>query len=131
MGRQRTSVLRRVTGMGSAGGLALALLAGGCVLAATAGPREAQAMQARALQQTVDGVPPSDRTIVVSSSWTQLSNAMQGADPTLEYYQNLTPAAVNGVTDKLHDDFSDGSLQLTPLSTDWVGMTPPLFSVIP
>jgi hypothetical protein len=44
------SVLRRVTGMGIAGSLAFALLAGGCLLAATAGPREVQATGERALQ---------------------------------------------------------------------------------
>jgi len=37
-GGKGMSVLRRVTGLGSAGSLALALLAGGGVLAATAGP---------------------------------------------------------------------------------------------
>ena len=47
-GGKGMSVLRLVTGMGSAGSLALALLAGGCVLAATLGPREAQATGARA-----------------------------------------------------------------------------------
>ena len=63
MSRDKTgaSVLRRVTGMGIAGSLALALLAGGCVLAATAGPRQAQATGTRALQQTMDEVPPLDR----------------------------------------------------------------------
>ena len=86
------SVLRRVTGMGSAGSLALALLAGGCVLAATAGPREAQATRTRALQQTMNGVPPLDKTIVVSSNWTRLNTAIQGAPRACEYYQNLTPA---------------------------------------
>jgi len=63
------NVLRRVTGMGSAGSLALALLAGGCVLAAVAGPRQAQATTARALQQTMNAVPSAGKTIVVSSSW--------------------------------------------------------------
>ena len=72
------SVLRRVTGMGTAGSLALALLAGGCVLAATAGPRQAAATGTRVLQQTVDGAPPIDRTIVVSSNWATV-NADFGA----------------------------------------------------
>ena len=62
------SVLRRVTGMGTAGSLALALLAGGCMLAATAGPRQAQATGTRALQQTVNGLPPLDKTIVVTTA---------------------------------------------------------------
>ena len=67
------SILRRVTGMGSAGSLALALLAGGCVLAATLGPREAQATGTRALRQTMDALPLLDKTIVVSSSWNDIS----------------------------------------------------------
>jgi hypothetical protein len=77
------SLLGRVAGMGSAG--SLALLAGGCVLAATLGPREAQATGARALQQTMNALPPLDKAIVVSSSWNDISG-------------EISPALLNGTT---------------------------------
>jgi putative ABC transport system permease protein len=125
---KRMSVLRRVTGLGSAGSLALALLAGGGVLAATAGPRQAQATGARALQQTMDGVTPLDKTIVVGSSWARLTDAMGSATPNTAD-QNLTQADADDVTTQLRRDFSTGPLRLTPPATDWMGMNPGLYSV--
>jgi putative ABC transport system permease protein len=122
------SVLRRVAGMGSAGSLALALLAGGCVLAATLGPRQAQATGARALQQTMAGVIPADRTIVTSSSWGLVNSTVQTATGNV-FDQNLTRADADGVTTQLRRDFSTGPLPLTPPSTDWVGMNPGLYSL--
>jgi putative ABC transport system permease protein len=122
------SVLRRVTGLGSAGSLALALLAGGGVLAATAGPRQAQATGARALQQTMDAVLPLDRTIVVGSSWARLTDAMGSATPNIGD-QNLTQADADDVTAQLRRDFGTGPLRLTPPATDWMGLNPGLYSV--
>src|SRR5580692_294606 len=122
------SVLRRVTGLGSAGSLALALLAGGGVLAATAGPRQAQATGARALQQTMDAVLPLDRTIVVGSSWARLTDALGSATGNTAD-QNLTQADADEVTAQLRRDFSDGPLRLAPPATDWLGMNPGLYSV--
>ena len=127
-GGKGMSVLRRVTGLGSAGSLALALLAGGGVLAATAGPRQAQATGARALQQTMDAVPPLDRTIVVGSSWARVTDAMGSATGNTAD-QNLTQADVDDVTTQLRRDFSTGPLRLTPPSTDWMGMNPGLYLV--
>jgi putative ABC transport system permease protein len=130
------SVLRRVAGMGSAGSLALALLAGGCVLAATLGPREAQATGARALQQTMNALPPLDKTIVVSSSWNDISGEISpallngttgdafGAD------QNLTQAGAGEAITQLRRDFGAGPLPLSPRSTDWLGINPGLYSVV-
>jgi putative ABC transport system permease protein len=120
------SVLRRVTGMGSAGSLALALLAGGCVLAATVGPRQAQATGARALQQTMAGVAPTGKTIVASSSWGLVNSTIQTATENMSD-QNLTQANVDDVTTQLRRDFSTGPLPLTPPSTDWFGMNPGLY----
>ena len=118
------SVLRRVTGMGAAGSLALALLAGGCVFAATAGPRQAQATAARALQQTMDQVTPLNKTIVVGSSWalvnSTIASATQNAPPDL----NLTRADADQVTTQLRRDFGQGQLRLTPRPADWFGMNP-------
>jgi putative ABC transport system permease protein len=119
------SVLRRVTGMGSAGSLALALLAGGCVLAATVGPRQAEATGARSLQQTLAGAASTDKTIVVSSSWGQINSTIQTATGN-EFNQDLTVADIDGVTTQLRRDFGTGPLALTPPSTDWFGMNPGL-----
>jgi putative ABC transport system permease protein len=114
------SVLRRVTGMGTAGSLALALLAGGCVLAATAGPRQAQATGTRALQRTVDGVSTLGQTIVVSTSWV----AVNGALGVFDYGtgMNLEPSDLAQVTTQLRGDFGKRPLPLARQAADWVGM---------
>jgi putative ABC transport system permease protein len=123
--------LRRVTGIGAAGCLALALLAGGCVLAAAAGPRQAQAMETRALQQTIDGVSPLNKTIVAASDWTTIDDTFG-----IDYGSglNLTPANLADVTTQLRRDFIMGPLRLAPRSADWVAMTPapyPLATALP
>ena len=122
------SGLRRITGLGSAGTLALALLAGGCVLAATAGPRQAQATATRALRQTMDAVTPIDKTIVVSSSWALLSTAIDPVNGT--YDQNVTRADTDQVAAQLHRDFGRGLLPISPRSADWQGLNPGLNSVL-
>jgi putative ABC transport system permease protein len=109
------SVLHRVTGMAGAGSLALALLTGGCVLAATGGPRQAQAAAARALQQTMADVAPVDRAIVAGSNWATVNAATS---------ENLTRADIDQVTTQLRGDFGTGPLPLTPRATDWFGMNP-------
>ena len=119
------SLLRRLTGMGSAGSLALALLAGGCVLAATVGPRQAQATGARALQQTLARATSTEKTIVVSSSWGAVNSAVIGTLPD----QNLSQADVDDVTTQLRRDFGAGALPLAPRSTDWFGTNPGLYLV--
>ena len=135
-GGKGMSVLRLVTGMGSAGSLALALLAGGCVLAATVGPREAQATGARALQQTMNALPLLDKTIVVSSSWNDISAAIGPAllnGTTGDAFapdQNLTQAGAGEAITQLRRDFGTGPLPLSPRSTDWLGITPDLYSVV-
>jgi putative ABC transport system permease protein len=129
------SVLRRVTGMGSAGSLALALLAGGCVLAATLGPREAQATGARALQQTMNALPVLDKTIVASSSWNDISTNISPAllngttGDAFALDQNLTQAGAGETITQLRRDFGPGPLPLSPRSTDWLGINPGLVSV--
>ena len=115
------SALRRVTGMAGAGSLALALLTGGCVLAAAGGPRQAQATAAHALQQTMDDVAPLDRTIVVGSSWAAINSHIG---------ESLTKASIDQVTTQLRGDFGTGPLRLTPRATDWFGMNPGLYNVL-
>jgi len=121
------NVLRRVTGMGSAGSLALALLAGGCVLAAVAGPRQAQATTARALQQTMNALPPAGKIIVVSSSLARLEAVYETATG---YTYSLTGNDADAVTAGLRRDFGTGPLRLAPRSADWLGLTPDLYNVL-
>lgn len=113
------SALRRVTGMGIAGSLALALLAGGCVLAATAGPREAQATGLLGVQQMMNGLPPVEKTIVVTTNYQSVNSALQG----VSQQASLTPANLDDVTTQLHRDFGAGPLPLAPQSADWAAMT--------
>jgi putative ABC transport system permease protein len=125
------SVLRRLTGLGSAGCLALALLAGGCVLAATVGPRQAQATATRSLAQTLDAVPPVDKNIVVSSSWS-VFNSTINVNPVTGFgtARNLSPADIDNATTQLRRDFGVGPLRLAPQSADWFGMNPGLNDVL-
>jgi putative ABC transport system permease protein len=124
------SVLRRMTGMGSAGSLALALLAGGCVLAATVGPRQAQATGTRALQQTMDGVAPLEKTIVAGSSWAAVDAKLESPSGIFFSQVSLTRPEVGDVTSQLRRDYGSGPLHLAPQSADWFGMTTGLYPVL-
>ncbi len=72
---------RRLTGMGAVATLALAVLVFGCVLAATAGPREALNVRTQALLQTVARIAPLGRTITVSTTWGQVIGSVYGPQP--------------------------------------------------
>jgi putative ABC transport system permease protein len=113
------SILRRVTGMGIAASLALALLAGGCVLAATAGPREAQKTGLLGVQQMMNGLPQVEKTIVVTTNYRSVNSALQGVFQQV----SLTPANLDDITAQLHRDFGAGPLPLAPRSADWAAMT--------
>jgi putative ABC transport system permease protein len=126
------SVLRRLTGIGAAGSIALGLLAGGCVLAATAGPRQAQATGQRALQQTMDAVPPLEKSVIASSSWGAVNTVFGGGGGTFGGYGlALTAANLATVTSQLRRDFSGGPLPLAPQSADWTAMTADLYVTRP
>lgn len=113
------SVVRRVTGMGIAASLALALLAGGCVLAATVGPREAQAAGLLGVRQMMNGLPPVEKTIAVTTNYVSVNTALQGVFQQV----SLTPANLGDVSSQLHRDFGTGPLPLAPQSADWAAMT--------
>ena len=117
------SALRRVTGIGAAGSLALALLGGGCIFAATAGPRQAQATGTRALQQTVNGLSPLAKTIVVSTDLAAMAGAFNIANAATGTTLNLSPDDLADVSTQLRHDFSTGPLRLAPQPADWAGMT--------
>jgi len=122
-GMKGMSVLRRVTGTGAAGSLALALLGGGCIFAAAAGPRQAQATGIRALQQTVNGLPPLDKTIVVSTDLAAMTGSFNVANAATGATLILTPDDLAGVSTQLRQDFSTGPLRPAPSPADWAGLT--------
>jgi putative ABC transport system permease protein len=105
--------------MGIAGSLALALLTGGCVLAATAGPREAQATGLLGVQQMMNGLPRVEKTIVVATNYVSVNSALQGVSQQV----SLTPANLDDVTAQLRRDFGAGPLPLAPQTADWAAMT--------
>ncbi len=106
---------RRLTGMGGVATLALAVLVFGCVLAATAGPREA--LKTQTLRQELTRIPPLEQTIMVSTAWGQFtySAGMPQA--------SLTDGQLSNLERQFNSDFSEGVLHLAPVSADWVSMT--------
>jgi putative ABC transport system permease protein len=112
----------RVTGMGAAATIALAVLTGACVLAATAGPREAQATSTRSLAQTLAQLPATDKTIAASSPMNMITQDIASTYPQ-EVTGYLTPAALGTITTQLRGDFTKGVLRMGPLSQDWMALT--------
>ncbi len=108
---------RRLTGMGAVATLALAVLVFGCVLAATAGPREALTLRTQTLRQTLARLPPQDRTLAVTASWSQFISSV-GVPRA-----SLTDGQLSNFGDQFNSDFNHGVLHLAPVSADWVRMT--------
>ena len=116
------SMLGRLTGIGAAASVTLGLLAGGCVLAATAGPRLAQATGTRALQQTLGSVSPLDKSVVATTNWSLVNTSFGGGSEGGPAVQ-LTQANLAPVTSQLRRDFSGGPLTLGPQSANWAALT--------
>lgn len=111
-------VIRRLTGMGPVATLALAVLVFGCVLAATAGPREALSARTQALRHAIGALPASAQTVTVSTDW----NSFMGSRAILQQ-----PALDNGdlsnLNAQLNGDFNHGAVRMAPVSADWAAMT--------
>ena len=118
---------RRLTGMGAVATLALCLLVFGCVLAATAGPREVLHTRTRAVQQALAHIPALARSITVTTTWSQMIDSV--AHPKASF----TVAVLGNATSQFNKDFSGcpifgacvtrSVLHLAPVSADWLGMT--------
>ena len=108
---------KRLTGMGAVATLALAVLVFGCVLAATAGPREALKISTQTLRETLARIPPMGRTIVVSTTWNQFDDS---ANMPLT---RLNDGQLSNLEGQFNSDFYQGVLHLAPVSADWVSMT--------
>jgi putative ABC transport system permease protein len=113
----RAHTAGRLTGMGTVATLALAILVFGCVLAATAGPREALSTRTQALRQTLAPIPPLGRSITVSSTWAQLITSLDTPPG------SFTDGQLTGLERQFHADFSTSVLHLAPVSADWVAIT--------
>jgi putative ABC transport system permease protein len=107
----------RLTGMGAVAALALAVLVFGCVLAATAGPREALNTRTQALRQTLATVLPLGKAITVSAPWSQFMDSVYPRQA------GLTDADMNDLGGQLNTDFGKGVVHLAPVSADWSSMT--------
>jgi putative ABC transport system permease protein len=127
--RASASVLGRLTGIGAAASVTLGLLAGGCVLAATAGPRQAQATGTRALQQTLGGVSPLDKSVVATTNWSLVNTAFGNLSGEGGPGVELSPSNLATVTSQLRGDFSGGPLTLDPRSADWAALTSEPYNV--
>jgi putative ABC transport system permease protein len=117
--RVRTAEMstRRLTGMGAVATLVMAVLVFGCVLAATAGPREALKISTQALRQTLANIPPVGRTLTVSTSWSQFVQSIEVPQG------SFTDGQLNNLEGQFNSDFNQGVLHLAPVSADWVSMT--------
>jgi len=117
--------------MGAGATAALAALVLGCVFAATAAPREAQASRSQALHQTVAGTLPLARSIAVSGTWSGVAGSLALSKPSQSsggFFNaghapvNITAGQLGEITSQLHDEFDRGVLQLAGLGQDWAGM---------
>jgi len=108
---------KRLTGMGAIATLALAVLVFGCVLAATAGPREALNSRTQALQQTLATLGPLGQTITVSTTWSTFMQDTQGEEA------DITDGDLSDLRDQFATDFTSGALRFAPASADWESMT--------
>jgi putative ABC transport system permease protein len=108
---------RRLTGMGVVATLALAVLVFGCVLGATAGPREALKLRTQTLREILGHLSPVGQTITVSTSWSQFT-AAAGMPQVI-----LTEGQLGNLEKQFYNDFNKGVLHLAPVSAAWVSMT--------
>jgi hypothetical protein len=102
------------------GTLALALLACGCVFAATAGPAVSLHLRTEALQNALSRLGPLGTAIQVSASWNTFTEAFTGQPV-------LTDDDLSGATSALASGLA-ASVPLAPGS--WGGLTTPLHDVL-
>jgi putative ABC transport system permease protein len=141
----------RLTGMSAVATLTLAVLVFGCVLAATAGPREALNTRTQALHQSLG----STGGITVTTTWSQIIHNVYGPNANLTFmmsskvsadalanlyggtvrvfngeYEVITNASATVTDGDLRDlqgqfvgDFNRGVRSFAPVSAGWLSMT--------
>ena len=68
--------VNRAVGAAAGSALVLALLVGGCVFAAMAGPALGLHARSQALHQTTDKLAPTVKAVQVSANWTNFVDAL-------------------------------------------------------
>ena len=118
---RRGARVTRLTGMGAAANVMLALLMLGLVLAAAAGPRAALASRTTALRQTLGATVPLTQTMTASTTWDAVTAAMQ-EEKAGRIVGGLTAGQVGEITGQLRGEFGS-RVRLGPASKDWAGVT--------
>jgi putative ABC transport system permease protein len=119
----RTPRLSRWAGAAVAGTLALALLVGGCVFTALAGPAFSLHTRTQALQRALAGLPSTDKTVQMVAGWSAFTNPNEfSLNPEEQGLQSTDLAASTA-------ELSAGlAAQQVPLASGaWAGMTTRLF----
>jgi putative ABC transport system permease protein len=87
----RSPRLSRWAGTAAASTLALALLVGGCVFIALAGPALSLHTRTEALRQTLAGVATTDKTVQLTADWSDFTNPNEFS----QYSLQLKPAGLD------------------------------------
>ncbi len=121
--------LRRTLGTAAGSALALALLAGGCVFAAMAGPALSLHTRTEALQQTLAALPSTSKAIQVTGSWGDFTQAVQAGAPAPSGgpNQNLDDAELGTSTAEMAGGFAAARIPLA--GGDWASLTTNLLLV--
>jgi putative ABC transport system permease protein len=102
--------------------ISLALLTFFAVFVATVGAREALASRTQALRQTIAANPALSRTIIVTSTWTDVQGALASSNP-YGSPPTVTSSTISAIGGQLRGDFNHGPVSLGPASADLSSMT--------
>jgi putative ABC transport system permease protein len=104
----RAPRLSRWVGTAVAGTLALALLVGGCVFTALAGPAFSLHSRTQALQQTLAGLGSMDKTIQMTAAWSDFTTANEFSSSSL----TVTPSDLGASISELGAGLAGQQLRL-------------------
>ena len=117
--------VNRAVGAAAGSALVLALLVGGCVFAAMAGPALGLHARSQALHQTTDKLAPTVKAVQVSANWTNFVDALvnfSGANQNVPVTdQNLTASQLARIAQEVKAGLAGLPLPLGP--GDWYGLT--------
>ena len=116
--------LNRTTGAAAGSTLALALLVGGCVFAALAGPALSLHTRTEALHQTLAGLSATTKTVQASASWDEFTSP---AGAFLGTQRDMTASEFTTTTSEMGRGLT--ALPLTLAAGAWAGLTTNLFQV--
>jgi putative ABC transport system permease protein len=111
--------LNRAVGAAAGSTLALALLVGGCVFAAMAGPALSLHARSQALHQTTAKLAPTVKTVQVSANWGNFAGSLNGFSGTPS--PTLTASQLARTAQEIKTSLAGLPLPLGP--GDWYGLT--------